>query len=98
MLLGGNGMEERFSPLPRLWRDAVVMETWEGTHNVLITQALRDLQRFEVEPAAFVARLAGEPRPDLARELSAILAHAVAREHQARPGRRPPPRPTAPAV
>jgi len=75
LLLGGNGMEERFSPLPRLWRDAVVMETWEGTHNVLITQALRDLKRYEVEPAAFVARVAGEPRPELARELSTILAH-----------------------
>jgi alkylation response protein AidB-like acyl-CoA dehydrogenase len=75
LLLGGNGMEERFSPLPRLWRDAVVMETWEGTHNVLITQAVRDLKRYEVEPAAFVARVAGEPRPDLARELSTILAH-----------------------
>ena len=74
MLLGGNGVEERFSPLPRLWRDAIVMETWEGPHNVLLTQALRDMTRHEVDPAAFVARVAGEPRPDLARELSRILA------------------------
>jgi alkylation response protein AidB-like acyl-CoA dehydrogenase len=75
LLLGGNGMEERFSPLPRLWRDAIVMETWEGTHNVLITQALRDLKRYQVEAAAFVTRVAGEPRPDLAHELSTILTH-----------------------
>lgn len=74
MLLGGNGVEERFSPLPRLWRDAIVMETWEGAHNVLFTQALRDMTRHEVDPAAFVGRVAGEARPDLARELSGILA------------------------
>jgi alkylation response protein AidB-like acyl-CoA dehydrogenase len=60
MLLGGNGIEEEFSPLPRLHRDAVIMETWEGPHNVLLTQALRDLRRFEVDPAAFVERMAGD--------------------------------------
>lgn len=74
MVLGGNGIEEGFSALPRLWRDAVVMETWEGPHNVLLTQALRDMTRHEVDPAAFVARVAGEARPDLARELSQILS------------------------
>lgn len=74
MVLGGNGIEEGFSALPRLWRDAVVMETWEGPHNVLLTQALRDMTRHEVDPAAFVARVAGEARPDLARELSRILS------------------------
>jgi alkylation response protein AidB-like acyl-CoA dehydrogenase len=73
MLLGANGVEERFSPLPRLWRDAIVMETWEGPHNVLLAQALRDMTRFEVEPATFVERTAGEPRPDLARELANII-------------------------
>jgi putative acyl-CoA dehydrogenase len=80
MLLGGNGVEERFSPLPRLWRDAIVMETWEGTHNVLFTQALRDMTRHQVDPAAFVGRIAGEPRPDLARELSGILASGAETE------------------
>jgi alkylation response protein AidB-like acyl-CoA dehydrogenase len=74
MLLGGNGVEERFSPLPRLWRDAIVMETWEGSHNVLFTQALRDMVRHEVDPAAFVRRVVGEARTDLGRELSGILA------------------------
>jgi alkylation response protein AidB-like acyl-CoA dehydrogenase len=74
MLLGGNGVEERFSPLPRLWRDAIVMETWEGSHNVLFTQALRDMRRHEIDPAAFVRRVASETRADLAGELSRILA------------------------
>lgn len=59
MLLGGNGIEERFSPLPRLFRDAVIMETWEGPHDVLFTQALRDLRRFEPDPEAFLTRVAG---------------------------------------
>jgi alkylation response protein AidB-like acyl-CoA dehydrogenase len=59
MLLGGNGIEERFSPLPRLYRVAVIMETWEGPHNVLLTQALRDLGRLDLDPRAFVERSAG---------------------------------------
>jgi alkylation response protein AidB-like acyl-CoA dehydrogenase len=78
LVLGGNGIEERFSPLPRLWRDSIVMETWEGPHNVLFTQALRDMQHYRIDPAAFVTRLCGEPRPDLSRELSAILAESPA--------------------
>ena len=41
--LGGNGTIEDFSPLPRLYRDAIVFESWEGTHNVLCAQVLRDL-------------------------------------------------------
>jgi alkylation response protein AidB-like acyl-CoA dehydrogenase len=44
--LGGNGTIEDFSPLPRLYRDAIVFESWEGTHNVLCAQVLRDLARF----------------------------------------------------
>jgi alkylation response protein AidB-like acyl-CoA dehydrogenase len=78
MLLGGNGIEERFSPLPRLFRDSVIMETWEGPHNVLHTQALRDLVRFDVEPRDFVARVAGPDRSDLAERLARVLALGAA--------------------
>ena len=74
MLLGANGIEERFSSLPRLYRDAVIIETWEGPHNVLFDQALRDMVRFSIDPAAFVERIAGERRDELARELEGILA------------------------
>lgn len=73
MVLAGNGIEERFSPLPRLFRDNVIMETWEGPHNVLLTQALRDLSRFEVIPEAFLGRVTGAPRPDLAVPLSQAM-------------------------
>jgi alkylation response protein AidB-like acyl-CoA dehydrogenase len=42
-LLGGNGAIESFSVLPRLLRDNVVTENWEGTHNTLTVQWLRDV-------------------------------------------------------
>ncbi len=41
-VLGGNGTIEDFSPLPRLYRDAIVLESWEGSHNTLCAQVLRD--------------------------------------------------------
>jgi len=44
-VLGGNGAIETFSILPRLYRDIVVLESWEGPHNVLCLQILRDALR-----------------------------------------------------
>jgi alkylation response protein AidB-like acyl-CoA dehydrogenase len=41
-ILGGNGTIETFSVLPRLLRDNVVYENWEGTHHTLRMQVLRD--------------------------------------------------------
>ena len=41
-VLGGNGTIEDFSVLPRLYRDTAVLENWEGTHNTLCAQVLRD--------------------------------------------------------
>jgi alkylation response protein AidB-like acyl-CoA dehydrogenase len=52
-VLGGNGAIESFSILPRLLRDNVVYENWEGTHNTLMLQVLRDCQRFELHRAFF---------------------------------------------
>jgi alkylation response protein AidB-like acyl-CoA dehydrogenase len=57
--LGGNGTIEDFSPLPRLYRDAIVFESWEGTHNVLCAQVLRDLER--LDSVDLVAERAGAP-------------------------------------
>jgi alkylation response protein AidB-like acyl-CoA dehydrogenase len=45
-VFGGNGTIEDYSPLPRLWRDAIVFESWEGTHNVLCAQVARDLEKY----------------------------------------------------
>jgi alkylation response protein AidB-like acyl-CoA dehydrogenase len=68
--LGGNGAIEDFSPLPRLYRDAIVFESWEGTHNVLCAQALRDLARLDA--VDLVAERIGDPR-DLAERLRRSL-------------------------
>jgi len=45
--MAGNGAIETTSSLPRLFRDTVIQENWEGTHNTLYTQVLRDFSRFK---------------------------------------------------
>lgn len=52
-VLGGNGAIESFSILPRLYRDMVVLESWEGTHNVLCLQVLRDISRYNLHESFF---------------------------------------------
>ena len=52
-VLGGNGAIESFSVLPRLLRDNVVYENWEGSHNVLRAQVLRDCARLGVHRGFF---------------------------------------------
>ena len=52
-ILGGNGAIESFSVLPRLLRDSIVCEAWEGGHNVLCAQVLRDVQRFGLHQHLF---------------------------------------------
>jgi alkylation response protein AidB-like acyl-CoA dehydrogenase len=45
LLFGGNGIVEDFTVLPRLLRDAMIIETWEGAHNTLCLQIMRDMKR-----------------------------------------------------
>lgn len=52
LVFGANGIINDFSILPRLLRDALVIETWEGTHNTLCLQIMRDAHKFD-----FVARM-----------------------------------------
>jgi hypothetical protein len=65
-VLGGNGTIEDFSPLPRLYRDSIVFESWEGTHNVLCAQVHRDCARFDLLDTVFAwidnALVAASPR------------------------------------
>ncbi len=75
-VLAGNGIEEEFSELPRLFRDSVIMETWEGPHNVLLTQALRDMARFELDGPALVRRLGGAGLPELERDAEDLIRSA----------------------
>ncbi len=61
-ILGGNGAIEEFTVLPRLLRDSIVCEAWEGGHNVLCAQLLRDSQRFGLHQPMFalLRRLGGD--------------------------------------
>ena len=63
-VLGGNGAIADFSVLPRLLRDNVVYENWEGTHNVLLAQVQRDMRRYAVhEPFMMLVQEMLEPLP-----------------------------------
>ncbi len=52
-VLGGNGTIETFSVIPRLLRDNVVFENWEGTHHTLRMQVLRDAHRLQLHRGFF---------------------------------------------
>lgn len=65
-VFGGNGTIEDYSPLPRLWRDAIVFESWEGTHNVLCAQVARDLERLGALDLVLDRSRGAEPRVDAA--------------------------------
>lgn len=52
-VLAGNGTIETFSPLPRFFRDSIVCENWEGTHNVLRMQILRDILKYNIDQIYF---------------------------------------------
>jgi alkylation response protein AidB-like acyl-CoA dehydrogenase len=76
MVFGGNGIEERFCALPRLWRDAAIMETWEGPYTLLLMQALGDLVRLGVagrEEALLAHGLGDATDPEDVEALAAIL-------------------------
>ncbi len=48
LVLGGNGIVEDFTVLPRLLRDALIIETWEGPPNTLCMQIARDCARSDL--------------------------------------------------
>ena len=48
MVLGANGIVEDFTVLPRLLRDSMITETWEGTHNTLCLQIVRDAAKSDL--------------------------------------------------
>lgn len=63
-VMGGNGAIEDFSVLPRLLRDAIVLEAWEGGHGVLCAQLLRDSRKGLWEPMFdHLERATGERLP-----------------------------------
>jgi alkylation response protein AidB-like acyl-CoA dehydrogenase len=78
-VLGGNGTIEDFSVLPRLYRDAIVYESWEGSHNVLVAQVLADMKRLPLlevigrEAAGLLASGGGEAEAISASALREVL-------------------------
>lgn len=56
-VFAGHGVMEEFTSLPRIFRDVVVNEQWEGPRNLLLTQIYRDIQRVAdwYPPSDFVA-------------------------------------------
>ncbi|HCP47019.1 MAG TPA: hypothetical protein DIU15_13315 [Deltaproteobacteria bacterium] len=80
MVLGGNGIEERFSALPRLLRDAVILETWEGPHGLLTSRLLLDMGKHggAEDPAGLAGLILGGQADDAEKEaVGEALAHAL---------------------
>lgn len=48
-IFGGHGAIEDFSHIPRLFRDSLVNELWEGPRNVLLAQIYRDIMKMKKE-------------------------------------------------
>jgi len=77
---GGHGIMEDFLSLPRLHRDSMIMELWEGPRNVLLTQIHRDFQRVRdwYDPRDFVKDLLygmeKEIAEDYANKFDAIIS------------------------
>lgn len=73
-VLGGNGTIESFSVLPRLLRDNVVYENWEGTHNVLVVQVLKDARTKGLHEGFFGHLEELAPQGELARAVKEARA------------------------
>jgi alkylation response protein AidB-like acyl-CoA dehydrogenase len=80
-VLGGNGAIESFSILPRLYRDMIVLESWEGTHNVLCLQVIRDIARYQLhEPfARYIDALLSSVTHPVLTDITSIVREAQAR-------------------
>jgi hypothetical protein len=74
LILGGNGIVEDFSVLPRLLRDAMIVETWEGPHNTLCLQIMRDAAKSDL-----VDRWQREVSSSLERWPDKFLSHTRSR-------------------
>ncbi len=76
-ILGGNGAIEDFSVIPRLYRDAVVFESWEGSHNVLCLQVVKDMTKYALHRSLFAylrGLLDGSNQPALTAQQDFLLA------------------------
>lgn len=84
-VLGGNGAIETFSVLPRLYRDSYILEAWEGTHNVLTAQFLRDCAKYQVHEG-LLAWCEKEIKAESEAVIESAAHLAQALEEQIKPG------------
>lgn len=82
-IYGGHGVMEDITIMPRMLRDGLVNELWEGPRNVLLTQMHRDFQRVaERYPAEmFVADLLRGADASVVREFSEELKELLSVPH-----------------
>lgn len=80
-VFAGHGVMEEFSSLPRIFRDVVVNEQWEGPRNLLLTQIYRDLQRVAewYSPADFVGSVLEGASTETIRQFSEKLEDLLQR-------------------
>ncbi|MBM4398037.1 MAG: acyl-CoA dehydrogenase family protein [Deltaproteobacteria bacterium] len=78
-IFGGQGAVEDFSCLPRLFRDSMVNELWEGPRNVLLTQVHRDLRKAAdwCPPRSFVEGILAGADPATVARLSIEFAELL---------------------
>jgi putative acyl-CoA dehydrogenase len=82
-VFGGHGVMEDFSSFPRMLRDGLVNELWEGPRNVLLTQMHRDFLRVAdwYPPAEFVESVLAGADQALVQEYSRELAELLSIPH-----------------
>jgi alkylation response protein AidB-like acyl-CoA dehydrogenase len=82
-VFGGHGVMEDFSSFPRMLRDGLVNELWEGPRNVLLTQMHRDFLRVAewYPPSDFVAGVLEGADPDMVRGYSDELNELLSIPH-----------------
>ncbi len=82
-VFGGHAVIEDFSILPRMFRDGLVNELWEGPRNVLLTQIHRDFQRVAswYPPAEFVENILKGADPGTIKDLSGQITDLLSIPH-----------------
>ncbi len=82
-IFGGHGVMEDFSAFPRMLRDGLVNELWEGPRNVLLTQMHRDFLRVAdwYPPAEFVADVLAGADPGVIEEYCKEIEELLAIPH-----------------
>lgn len=75
-VFAGHGVMEDFSSLPRILRDILVNEQWEGPRNLLLTQVYRDISRVRewYSPQDLVKNILLTAPPTTAKPLADKLA------------------------